>query len=207
VPDLSIASRGPVASVCLYTRRPVHDIRSIALDTSSRTSAALVRVLCTRRFGVQPSFEPQGPDLEAMLDRCDAALLIGDNALFDDKQRAGVLRIDLGEAWTAMTGLPFVWAFWAGRPGALDASGVQALQQARAEGIRHVDDIARAYCPGSPRGQALAASYLRDNIRYTFGPDEAAGLALFYRYASEAGLVEAVDDVRFFEGGSEAERR
>jgi chorismate dehydratase len=207
VPGLSIASRGPVASVCVYTRRPVREIRSIAMDTSSRTSVALVQVLCTRQFRVQPSFEPHGPDLDAMLDRCDAALLIGDNALFDDKPRVGVERIDLGEAWTTMTGLPFVWAFWAGRENAVDAEGVRALQQARDEGIRHVDDIARAYCPGSPERQALAASYLRDNIHYTFGPDEAAGLALFYRYASDAGLVEAVDDVRFFAGRAGAGRR
>ena len=171
----------------------------MALDTSSRTSAALVRVLCSRQFGIQPSFEPHGPDLDAMLERCDAALLIGDNALFDDRQRAGVQRLDLGEAWTMMTRLPFVWAFWAGRVDALHPGDGRALQAARDEGVRHVDEIARDYCPTSPEREALAAAYLRDNIRYTFGPDERAGLALFYRYASEAGLVEAVDEVRFYE--------
>lgn len=197
-PGLAIASRGPVASVCLYARRPIPDVRSIAMDTSSRTSAALVRVLCPRQFGIQPRFEPHGPNLDAMLARCDAALLIGDNALFDAKERAGVQRIDLGEAWTTMTGLPFVWAFWAGREDALNPGDVHALQRARDEGLRHMDEIAGEYCPGAPERQAIAATYLRDNIRYTFGPDERAGLALFYRYASEAGLVEAVDDVRFY---------
>jgi chorismate dehydratase len=198
VPGLSIASRGPVASVCLYARRPFREVRSIALDTSSRTSAALVRVLCSRQFGIRPSFEPHGPNLDAMLERCDAALLIGDNALFDDTPRAGVQKLDLGEAWTAMTGLPFVWAFWAGRAEALNPGDAGALQRARDEGVGHVDEIAREYCPGSPARQAVASTYLRDNIRYTFGPDERAGLAFFYQYASEAGVVEAVEDVRFY---------
>src|SRR6185436_4346772 len=64
VPDIAIASRGPVSSVMLYTTRPMAEVRSIALDTSSRTSVALARVLCARVFHIQPRFEPQGPDLE-----------------------------------------------------------------------------------------------------------------------------------------------
>src|SRR5260370_3516804 len=143
VPDLAIVSRGPVASVALYTTRPISDVRSIALDTSSRTSIALVRVLCARLFGIQPAIEAHEPDLEAMLDRHDAALIIGDSALLIDHRKARpsgaetpgpvekleqVEKIDLGEAWTGMTGLPFVYAFWAGRAGALAPDGVAVLQ-------------------------------------------------------------------------------
>src|SRR5262245_54339596 len=79
VPDLAIASRGAVASVALFTRRPMQDVRSIAMDTSSRTSVALVRVLCSRHFGIEPRIEPFAPNLEVMLSHCDAALIIGDN--------------------------------------------------------------------------------------------------------------------------------
>src|ERR1051325_270834 len=82
VPDLAIASRGPVTSVMLYTTKPIEDVRSIAMDTSSRTSVALVRVLCARHFKIEPAFEPLGPDLQSMLATHDAALMIGDNALF-----------------------------------------------------------------------------------------------------------------------------
>src|SRR5256885_1558632 len=82
VPGLAIASRGPVSSVMLYTTRPMKDVRSIAMDTSSRTSVALVRVLCSKLFTISPAFEPLGPKLDSMLARHDAALLIGDNALF-----------------------------------------------------------------------------------------------------------------------------
>ena len=107
VPGVSIASEGPVASVALFTRVPVREIRTVALDTSSRTSVALTRILCIRRFEIAPAFEPHAPDLASMLAGHDAALLIGDPALFTDHRAIGhgeVGKIALGEAWAAITG-------------------------------------------------------------------------------------------------------
>src|SRR2546430_4498307 len=105
VPDVAIASRGPVASVALFTTRPLPDVRSIVMDTSSRTSVALVRVLWPRLSKIDPAIEAQAPDLNAMLDRADAALIIGDKALVWDpetvrrKPDSMIQKIDLGEAW------------------------------------------------------------------------------------------------------------
>jgi chorismate dehydratase len=226
VPDLAIASRGPVASVLLYVTRPIEHVRSIAMDTSSRTSVALARVLCARLFDIQPVIDARGPDLPEMLSRCDAALIIGDNALFLDPSSvrlqphlsvdAGrwndapaaarppdaetpIKAIDLGDAWTRMTGLPFVYAFWAGRPGVLTAQDVAALKRARDEGIRRPDELARQYLADRPERQALGAEYLRDKIKYHFGDEERAGLEAFYRYAVEAGVVPATRELQFFE--------
>jgi chorismate dehydratase len=196
VPGVAIASRGPVASVALYTTKPIRDVRSIALDTSSRTSVALVRVLCAREFRIRPMLYSSRPDLEAMLATADAGLLIGDAALFLD--HPAIEKIDLGEVWTRATGLPFVYAFWAGRPDLLTAEDVGALQRARDEGVRHVAGIAATYVD-DPRQQAIGARYLRDNIKYDLGPDERAGLELFYRYAAEAGVVPAAQELRFYE--------
>ena len=120
------------------------DVRSIALDTSSRTSVALTRVLCARAFEIEPSLVPSGPDLSAMLERYDAALLIGDNALLTDGGN-DVEKIDLGETWTKLTGLPFVYAFWAGRPDALTAADVRRLQEARDTGASQPEQVAGAY--------------------------------------------------------------
>jgi chorismate dehydratase len=205
VPGLAIASRGPVASVALYTTKPMDGVRSIAVDTSSRTSIALLQVLCARHFFVSPVFETHGPDLDAMLARCDAALIIGDRALFLDPGKAAVSgvsrsveKIDLGEAWTAMTGLPFVYALWVGRPGALTRDEVVFLQRARDEGVRHADELAREAFPDRPDRQAVGAQYLRDNIKYTLGAEERAGLDRFYRYAAEAGVIDAAAPVRFY---------
>jgi chorismate dehydratase len=202
VPDLAIASRGAVASVLLFSSRPIGDVRSIAMDTSSRTSVALVRVLCARRFGITPALEPLGPDVPAMLSRCDAALVIGDNALLADPAqdaRAGVeARIDVGEVWTQMTGLPFVWAFWAGPSGSVSSAEVDALQKARDEGVERPREIAGAYFPGAPAHQEAGARYLRDNIKYGLGPEERAALDLFYRYAVEAGVTASAASLDFF---------
>ena len=201
VPDLAIASRGPVASVILYTTKPIADVRSIAMDTSSRTSVALVRVLCARAFRIQPTIRTEPPDLAAMLAHADAALIIGDNALFQPVGRSlpvAVEPVDLGQAWTAMTGLPFVYAFWAGRPGALTGTQVHALQQARDGGLACPDEIARRTCPDSEARQTVAARYLRANIKYHLGVDERAGLELFFEYAADAGVVDSAGELRFF---------
>jgi chorismate dehydratase len=205
VPNLAIASRGPVASVALYTTKPIRDVRSIAMDTSSRTSVALVRVLCARLYRIKPAMEVLGADLSVMLERCDAALIIGDNALFLDPEQFPVSepglpveKVDLGETWTAMTGLPFVYAFWAGRPDAVTSADVAALQQARDEGVRRPDELARTYFPDRPERQEIGARYLRDNITYDLNDEDRAGLLAFYRYAAEAGVVDDWAVPRFF---------
>jgi chorismate dehydratase len=128
VPDCAVASDGPVASVALFTKVPIEGVRTVALDTSSRTSVALTRVMTAKYFDIAPRFIDEGPDLELMVQRADAALLIGDPALFADHRRMGLDKIDLGQAWKDFTGLPFVYACWTGRPGALTADDVALLQ-------------------------------------------------------------------------------
>jgi len=205
VPDLAVASRGPVASVAIYTTKAMADVRSMALDTSSRTSVALTRVLSERVFGIQPRLRPSAPDLEAMLSDCDAALIIGDKALLMNggslrlgEREVAVEKIDLGEVWTRETGLPFVYAFWVGRTGALRAADVAELQDARDRAALEPETVAAQYFAGSPEHRSLGTRYLRDNIHYRLGPDEKAGLELFYRYAAETGVVPAAEPLRFF---------
>jgi chorismate dehydratase len=239
VPDVAIASFGRVASVALYTTRPIADVKSIALDTSSRTSVALTRVLCARAWHIDPGFEPIGPDLAAMLEQCDAALVIGDAALFLDPEPAAcataesrggaervrsaygvdgpsdpastgrvllgpafpglerVEKIDLGETWTNATGLPFVYAFWAGPAGRLRAQDVAAIQAARDAGVADPERVARDYL-NDPVRDSIGARYLRDNIKYHLGEPERAGLETFYRYAAELGLVPEPNGLRFY---------
>jgi chorismate dehydratase len=195
VPGAAVTSRGPVASVAIYTRVEPGDIRSIAMDSSSRTSVALATVMLHRVFGVAPEPVSMAPDLDAMLSRADAALLIGDYALFVNhqspisNQQSAITKIDLGELWTRTTGLPFVYAFWTAWPGALTPEDAELLQQARGQGVAHSDDVAAAYYAGDPARQSVAKRYLRDNIRYFLGQEELEGLRTFYRYAAELGLV------------------
>jgi len=198
VPGICIGSEGPVASVALFTRKPVDRIRTLALDTSSRTSAVLTQILCTWRFGITPAYLTHPPDLESMLAVADAALLIGDPALFADHRALGATKIDLGAAWTEMTGLPFVWAFWAGRPEAASPDTVRLLQQSAETGMVHTDAIADAYCASHPDRQVVARRYLRENLVFRLTADALSGLRTYYREAAALGLAPAKADVAFF---------
>jgi chorismate dehydratase len=198
VPGVGIGSRGRIASVALYTRVPIDEVRQIALDTSSRTSVALTRVLCHHRFRIAPEFVPHGPDLAEMTGKHGAALLIGDPAFDADHESLGLQKIDLGEEWTAMTGLPFIYAAWTGRTGAVTDDDVRSLQEAQAEGVRSREAIAAEYGRGDAARADRAAIYLRDNVRYGLGPDEAAGLQRFLDYAADLGLAPQRRELEFF---------
>lgn len=189
VPGMAITSDGPVASVALFSTKPIEQVRSIAADTSSRTSAGLLHVLCAERFGIDPVFHPMAPDPAAMFSACDAALIIGDPALFLDHEARGLLKVDLGVEWTALTGLPFVWAFWAGRPGVVPPAAVAALREARDHGVAASDELAAAYC--GPDRAARGQAYLRENIQYELGEREEAGLRKYYELAARHEVVAA----------------
>ncbi len=198
VPGVGIGSRCPVASVALFTRRPVNEIRHIALYTSSRTSVTLIRVLCHHRFRIAPEFVPHGPDLAAMVRDYDAGLLIGDPALEADAAALGVTKIDLGSEWTAMTGLPFIYAAWTGRADAIGAGEMRLLQEAQEEGMRSFPEIAAEYGKGDAPATQRALMYLRDNMRYGLGADQVQGLQLFLDYAADLGLAPRRRRLEFF---------
>jgi len=210
VPGVSIASEGPVASVAIFTTRPMREVQSIALDTSSRTSVALTRIMCRRRFGITPAFARQAPDLSAMLLAHDAALVIGDPALFADLPSVeaaidgAVEKIDLGALWSEMTGLPFGWGVWAGRPDAATPEAVQRLQATRDAGVATSDTHADAYVAHTPAWQPLARTYLRHNIQFGLTARMLEGLATYFREAAAVGVVEAPATPAFFatESGS-----
>ena len=198
VPGVSIASEGPVASVAIFSKVAAERMRSIALDISSRASQALLRVLCARWFAIAPDFINMSPDLQQMLRRCDAALVIGDNALFTNHEALGLEKIDLGEEWSSMTGLPFVYAFWAGRPGAVSVGDIAALQDARDKGLGATATIGQQSYPDSPEKAARADRYLREDVRYALGEREQQGLRRFYELAAEVGVVPAAAELKFY---------
>ena len=194
VPGIAIASRGPVRSVRLYHRAPLPSVRRVALDTSSRTSVALLKILLRERLGRDPEYVPQGPSLESMLSVADAGLLIGDPALYCSSD---LPYLDLGEEWARTTGLPFVYAFWAGPPGVVRPAEVARLQDSLRQGLAAVGKIAAGYNGPGPGYEAVNESYLRESIVFTLGEAEAAGLREFYRRAHGLALIPRVPELRF----------
>jgi chorismate dehydratase len=203
VPDLAIASEGDVASVALFTTRPATSLRSIAVDSSSRTASALLRVLCAEWWDTDPKLVKLRPDLPVMLKRCDAALVIGDAALFYDYEAQGLDKVDLGCEWTAMTSLPFVWAMWVGRAKSVGPDHVAALQAARASGVLASDEIAARHCSGGEDQIEVGRRYLRENVSFGLDARALAGLNKFYEYVDNLRLVPTRTDLRFFESSPE----
>jgi chorismate dehydratase len=195
VPGIAIGSRGPVRSVTLFHTCALSAVRRVGLDTSSRTSVALVKILLRERLGCDPEYVGMGPGVRPMLAAADAALVIGDPALYFEG--ADVERLDLGDEWTRVTGQPFVFAFWAGRRGAVNAADVARLQAALAAGLRQIAAIASSY-NGYGAGHARDnEAYLRANIVYRLGDEELGGLGEFYRRAHALGLIPRVPELRF----------
>ncbi len=198
VPAGCIASRGPVASVSLFCGRPLRPGARVLLDESSRTSAALVRILLAGPLGVPgTSFATCPPDVDPRGADADAVLLIGDAALTTD--RRGLVEVDLGTAWTRWTGLPFVWALWAARDGEAARSVEPLLRAARARGAAALDAIVEREAVRLRMPPGALRLYLTRHILYELGEEERKGLARFREECVRAGLLDGADTVA---GGS-----
>ncbi len=185
LPDLGIAAEGPVRSILLVSKVPVRKIQTLAADSSSRTSVALTRILLRERYGCEPSMTRHAPDLEAMLRESDAALIIGDPALRLDPATLPYEVLDLGAEWTTWSGLPMVFAVWAGQTPVLTPEVRAAFLGSYQWGKPHLESmVARA---GEERGfePALARDYLTKIIQYELTPRHLEGLALFRKLASQ----------------------
>lgn len=204
VGGLGIASRRRARSVLLVSRRPIAAApRRIALDSSSRTSAALVRLLLKARGLHGIEFVERPPEWPEMLDGVDAALVIGDPALTADL--SGCDAIDLAAEWHATTGLPFVFAVWAARPGFVLPDAGRMFREAYRDGAMRIDDLARDAAAALGRPAADLAAYLRDCIHYRLGAEEERAIPLFLARAHEIGLVPRPAPLRWRrEAASEA---
>lgn len=201
VPNISIASRGPVLSVTLFSKVPWPDIRRVALDEGSRTSAALCQILLRKRHGVHPEIVSLPMDSAAENVDTDAVLLIGDRAM-----RACLPgfahAFDLGQEWHDWTGLPFVYAFWAVREGVDLGPVAEALAEAKRRGCARIGQIAHEEAPRLGLDAGFCRRYLANIIHFDLGPREQAGLHHYYMLACELGLARRGVAMRFYEGKS-----
>jgi chorismate dehydratase len=195
LPGCSIASKGIVKSVLLLSRVPIEEVKTVALDNSSRTSAALVRVLLQKFYALSVSVAPADPEPERMLQHADGALLIGDPALTYDH---GALKVyDLASEWKKFTGLPFVFAVWAGHEDASLSGFGKDFEASRDYGLQHLDDIAREYAPKLGLSPQAVKVYLKENIDYSLDEENLKGLQLFYRLAREIGIIPREKEIQF----------
>jgi chorismate dehydratase len=187
LPDMCVAAHHEVRSVLLVSRVPVEEIRRVALDTNSRTSATLVRILLKERWGLNPEYLHERPDPERMLAEADAALVIGDPALRVDRDRYQI--IDLAAEWNTLTGLPFVFAVWAVRPEVEIPDLPFYFKSSLRYGLSSLDNLVRESAAEMELDSSEVRAYLTENLAFFLRQEEIQGLEEFYRRAHEHGLI------------------
>lgn len=188
ITDACIGCLGPVWSVKLFFRTNPRDVKTLALDEGSRTSAALAKILLAERVGIRPQVQPLplGSDLRDC--EADAILLIGDRAIHPPEFDS-VEVWDLGETWVQWTGLPFVFAMWVARPGIPTEAIAQRLMEARNNGLENLEAIAAREAPRYRLTTGECFHYFHDSLHFTLGPKEKEGLTRYYDYAARLNLA------------------
>jgi predicted solute-binding protein len=213
LPDLAIASRNQVRSLLIVAKKPIEQVRSISLDRSSRSTQALTRILAAEHWKIDPEFSEEEPDLQRMLEKTDAALLIGDPALrisiaIEKKSviapegraicQAASLGIigpeifhvyDVVGEWRKLTGLPAVLAFWAARPEIVTPNVLADFHASRKFGLTQIAAIALDAARELELPQPALESYLRQNIDFSLGEENRRGLEKYFQEAARLGLI------------------
>lgn len=209
LPSICIASRSEVRSVLLLSRVPFDEIRSVALDPSSRTSNALARVLLAERLGAERYREIRFDVVERSLllgiEGHDAAVMIGDPALQVTRgewSKKRMYRYDLVSEWSALTGEPFVFALWSGREDRLATADrvqvEQRLQESLEVGLAEIETIARNASEELSLPYDELLDYFRRALHYRFGDAERSALRRFFQLAQRHGVIEEIKDVRWW---------
>ena len=221
LPDLAIASKRRVRSLLLIAKKPIEQVRRIALDRSSRSTQALTRILCAKHWEIAPEFVEADPDLDAMLRVTDAALLIGDPALrlsvaIESAAKRGATGeqicaassvgvagaenlyvYDVVEEWRRMTNLPAVLAIWAGRRDVVTPEVAADFAASRDFGMAHITEISSAASGEMQLLPAVLSDYLRQNIDFSLGQENRKGMDLYFRLSAKLQLISAVKAVEW----------
>jgi chorismate dehydratase len=213
VPGPAVAALYSVRSVILVSMVPLFKVKTVACDNGSRTSVALTKIIFNEFYHTHPDFRPAEPNVASMLAQNDAALLIGDNALkfMETHERPEIINqksmvrlgaeplevFDLAERWRFLTGLPFVFAFWAVRDGFKDGGIVDALRSSRDFGVANIPAIAEKYSEPLQIKKEFIQAYLERNVHYYMDQSCLDALQLFYEKAAKVGAIKSVRSLQF----------
>jgi chorismate dehydratase len=186
-PGTGIACHGPVRTILLVSKVPFGEIQTLATDSGSRTSVQLSRIILAEKYGVFPKLLSRPADLASMLGEADAALLIGDAALRIDPEKLPFETLDLGAEWVAMTGLPMVFAVWAGdtsrNPEIVRPEYTAAFNNSYRFGLSRMDEIVKTESASRGFDEALVRKYLTEHIVFELGERDYAGMKRYLELA------------------------
>jgi predicted solute-binding protein len=206
IPGSAIVCQGHVRSILLVSKRPLAEIRSLAADTSSRTSVVLTQLVLQSQGVESPVVTPHPPDLDGMLKIADAALIIGDPALridpeLNEWEGQSVCVYDIGHEWVKMTGLPMVFAVWAAKEH-VDPSAADVFEESKRYGLSHTDQIVHLESAARAFDPDLVREYITGHISYDLGPRECAAVDRYLRLAEEAGYAPQGAAARYLESSA-----
>jgi chorismate dehydratase len=183
IPVGGIGCDGPTLTVRLFSKRPIDQTKTLAVDSDSHTSVVLARIIFDQAFGSRPALLPLSNAT------ADTRLLIGDKVI-TQAPKDMPYQLDLGEAWKRLTGLPFVFAIWTAKPGFVAGDVPKMLADALDEGMIHIDSLVMR--EGVPRGWPadVAQRYLTEHLNFRIGERQLEAIRLFHQYASEIGALE-----------------
>ena len=229
LPGMSIAAKNEVRSLLVISKVPIELAKTFALDTNSRSSVGLARILSRRYWNIEPEFIDMPPDPDQMLARADAALVIGDPALRlrlkvdaleakepnaegccccggeDEQPVKGIEALfvyDIAQQWREMTGLPSVLAIWVARRGVVTSELIADFQASRDFGLSNIGDIAEGAALKLELPPRELERYLTDNIDFSLDDENLAGLRRYYEECALAGLIPRVRELEFVNAAS-----
>ena len=228
LPDMAIASKHQVRSLLIVAKKPIEQVKALVLDSSSRSTQTLTRILCAEKWRITPQFAESLPDLTEMLQAFDAALIIGDPALRislgiekgswpgapgQTVCQAATLGItgaellyvyDVVAEWRALTGLPAVLAVWAVRRELATPELTSDFLASRDFGLAHLGEISYEAAQDLELPQRALESYLRDNIDFSLDAENRRGLELYFEHAAKLGLIPQAAAIQWAAAKSEA---
>jgi len=205
VPEVALWSESGAMVSTIHFRTGLHDVATLAVDPSSASEVILAKIVLEEEFDIAPQIVPVSGDLEKMLERADAALLVGDAALRETARHGDAL--DLVETWVQMTSLPYIHGFWCAREGSIDAHAVEVLQRAKREGMDSfpliaAESAAKREFPGLSQDDLI--SYL-DQFSLNFPEEAIEGLKEFHHYAFYHGVLADIPEIHLYTPGDDAD--
>jgi len=196
IPGLGLTSMGKSKHVQLFFKKDLKDIQTIAVDESASGEDVLLKIIMREKYEQSPEYVYMPADLNEMFDKAEAALIVGDKAL--SYYNSYSARLDLNEEWLDLTGLPFVYALWAGRDLTITSQEVDLIQSSYALGKNNLQNIAKKYALNQQENWSFYFDYIANDLNFIFSEHEEDGLLEFFNYAFFYGYAEFIPDLHFF---------
>ena len=196
VPDLCLTSQEKIKHVQLFFKKGIKDIRTIAIDEEAASESILLKILMREKYTLSPEYINMTADIDEMFSKAEAALIVGEKAL--EYYRSHRSRLDLNEEWVDMTGLPFVYAIWAGREITITSDDVKVIRSSYELGEKNLEKISKDIAGKHDENWVFYHDYLTKNLSFTLSEREQQGLNEFYNYAFFYGFTEFIPDLHFY---------